>query len=71
MLILTRYSGEALLIGEARVTILGVAGAKQGHVRVTLGIEAPPDIRILRAELPQLEQAEKNGAPTAGKERYP
>lgn len=47
MLILTRQVGEEIVIGEAiRVEILGV---KQGQVR--LGIKAPKQCRVLRAEL--------------------
>lgn len=55
MLILARYLDEALFIGKARVTILEVTRRKHGRLRVKLGIEAPPDISILRAELPRLE----------------
>ena len=44
MLVLTRKSGESILIGgEVRVRVLGASGS-----RVRLGIEAPDDIRIVR-----------------------
>lgn len=44
MLVLTRRSGESILIGEdVRVRVLGSSGS-----RVRLGIEAPADVRILR-----------------------
>lgn len=47
MLILTRGVGEELVIGEAiRVEVLGI---KQGQVR--LGIKAPRQCKVLRAEL--------------------
>jgi carbon storage regulator len=47
MLILTRRSGESILIGnEIAVTVLGRQG---GHVR--LGIVAPRRVRVLRSEL--------------------
>ena len=47
MLILSRKIGEEIVIGEAiRVEVLGV---KQGQVR--LGIKAPKQCRVLRAEL--------------------
>ena len=47
MLVLSRKPGQAMMIGEdIRVTVVGVEGG-----RVTLGIEAPLDQRILRGEL--------------------
>lgn len=47
MLILTRQAGEELVIGEAiRVEVLGI---KHGQVR--LGIKAPRQCKVLRAEL--------------------
>ncbi len=52
MLILARYSQEAILIGDAQVTVLNIIQRK-GRIRVILGIDAPPEIPILRAELPR------------------
>ncbi len=53
MLVLTRRSGESILIGEeVRVRVLG-----SSSTRVRLGIEAPLDVRILR------EKAEPNDRP--------
>jgi carbon storage regulator len=47
MLVLSRKVGEQLVIGEnIRVVIHRVAGN-----RVTIGIEAPNDVRIIRGEL--------------------
>jgi carbon storage regulator len=47
MLVLTRRVGESLSIGDAvTVTVTAVNGT---HVR--LGIEAPPEVLILREEL--------------------
>lgn len=47
MLLLTRQIGESLYIGEQiKVTVV-----KQGKRHLQLGIEAPPDVRILREEL--------------------
>lgn len=44
MLVLTRKSGESILIGgDVRVRVLGASGS-----RVRLGIEAPDDVRIVR-----------------------
>ena len=49
MLVLSRRVGEKLVIGEEIVvTINRVAGQ-----RVSLGVEAPPHVRIVRAELAQ------------------
>ena len=59
MLILARYPQEAIVIGEVRVTVLDIIRWKQGRPRVILGIDAPPEISILRAELPCLESPEK------------
>lgn len=47
MLVLSRKEGEKLVIGEnITVVVSRVAGN-----RVTLGIEAPADVRIVRGEL--------------------
>lgn len=46
MLVLSRKSGEELLIGEARIEILSV-----GPKSVRLAIRAPRDVLILRGEL--------------------
>lgn len=49
MLVLTRRSGESIVIGgEIRIRVLRASGS-----RVRLGIEAPADVRIIR------EKAEK------------
>lgn len=51
MLVLTRKSSEQIFIGdEVVVTILKV----QGHT-VRIGIEAPKNVRVLRAELPKFD----------------
>ena len=63
MLILARYPQEAILIGEARVTVLEIIQRRHGRSRVTLGIEAPAAISILRAELSHVEAVMKNEAP--------
>ncbi len=47
MLVLSRKQGEQLQIGDnVTITVLEVRGRK-----LTLGIQAPNDVRILRAEL--------------------
>jgi carbon storage regulator len=46
-LVLSRRIGESILIGEnIRVVITAIAGNQ-----VRIGIEAPPEVRILRNEL--------------------
>ena len=48
MLVLSRKVGESILISESiRVTV--VKSTNNGHVR--LGIEAPPEVIVLREEL--------------------
>jgi carbon storage regulator len=47
MLVLSRKPGEKVTIGDAiTVTVLAISGKT-----VRIGIEAPTDVRILRAEL--------------------
>ena len=47
MLVLSRKEGESIVIaGDIRVTILRTNGRK-----ISLGIEAPEDVRIRRSEL--------------------
>ena len=47
MLVLTRKAGEKVVIGDGiTVTVLEVTGN-----RIRVGIDAPEDVRILRAEL--------------------
>jgi carbon storage regulator len=48
MLVLSRKVGESIFISESiRVTV--VQAAKNGRIR--LGIEAPPEVKVLREEL--------------------
>jgi len=52
MLVLTRKTNERIVIGDnIRITVVGVRG---NHVR--LGIEAPPEVVILRDELCRLDE---------------
>jgi carbon storage regulator len=47
MLVLTRKEGERILIGEnISVTVVRIVG---GGVR--LGVEAPPEVSVMRSEL--------------------
>ncbi len=58
MLILRRRTGEALLIGEnVRITVLDTS---DGAVR--LAIDAPKEISILRSELVQAMDANRDAA---------
>ena len=51
MLVLTRKAGQKVMIGD---TITVVVNKVEGN-RVTLGIEAPKDVLILRGELEKLQ----------------
>ena len=47
MLVLSRKVGESILISESiRVTVVQAANG-----RIRLGIDAPPDVKVLREEL--------------------
>jgi carbon storage regulator len=52
MLVLGRQPGETIVIGDVVVTILS---ARPG--RVSVGIEAPQDVKVLRGELVDDEEA--------------
>jgi carbon storage regulator len=53
MLVLSRKAGETLLIGDnIKVTINRIAGN-----RVTVGVEAPGQVKIIRGELEQFPPA--------------
>lgn len=61
MLVLSRKEGERLKLGDSIViTVVKVAGDK-----VRLGIEAPPNVLVLRDELELHEQAAEAVAPAA------
>lgn len=54
MLVLSRKVGESLMIGDGiRIVVFKVVGN-----RVTIGIQAPNDVRIRRAELELLVKDE-------------
>lgn len=54
MLVISRKTGDSILIGESiRITVLSQSGDK-----VTLGVDAPREISIVREEL--LETIEAN-----------
>jgi carbon storage regulator len=64
MLILTRRTGEKLMVGgDVTVTVLSVKGNQ-----IRLGIEAPPEIRVHREEIYLKIQAERKMSGLNGKE---
>lgn len=57
MLVLSRKLGERIVIGQdVTITVVRVSGN-----RVSLGIEAPADVRVIRAELLPIVDAFRNG----------
>lgn len=61
MLVLSRKEGERLVIGENIViTVNRISGN-----RITLGIDAPRDVRIVRGELEPREDAVQQQAPAS------
>ncbi len=61
MLVLSRKVGERILIGEnISVTVVRITG---GGVR--LGVEAPPDMAVIRQELKERLDAEEVSMPKA------
>lgn len=66
MLVLSRKIGEKVVIGDGIVVVVKrILGG-----RVTFGIEAPQDVRIVRGELPRFDEAPA-GVPAAACIRDP
>lgn len=62
MLVLSRKLHETIVInGNIKVTIVGISRHDQ---RVKLGVDAPDDVKILRAELTDDNTREITGRPT-------
>ena len=60
MLVLSRKIGEKVVIGDGIVLVVKrILGQ-----RVTFGIEAPQDVRIVRGELPRFDEAPEKQVPT-------
>ena len=59
MLVLSRRPGERLTIGEDIVLVVN----KVSGNRVTLAIEAPQDVRIVRGELAPLSKQKESSSP--------
>lgn len=56
MLVLSRKVGERILIGDK----IAITVVKIGHGGVRVGVEAPPELAVVREELArQLEQSER------------
>ncbi|MFT3951785.1 MAG: carbon storage regulator CsrA [Oscillospiraceae bacterium] len=65
MLILSRKAGESILInGNIEVKIIDVSGDK-----IKIGIDAPRSVSVLRSELRQTAEENKNAAESAGIEK--
>jgi carbon storage regulator len=63
MLVLSRKTNEAICIGpNMYVTVLAIQGG-----RVRLGVEAPRDVPILRAELQEWSPSDERSIPTPNK----
>jgi carbon storage regulator len=68
MLVLSRKTGEAIVLaGTVTVYVLGIE-----HDRVKIGVDAPPDVLVLRSELVHQERGaddDPDGEPRAGNPR--
>jgi carbon storage regulator len=61
MLVLTRKAGERVVIGQGiTVTVI-----RSGRGRVHLGIAAPPEVRVQRAEVPPRSALSSASLPVA------
>lgn len=59
MLVLSRKIGEKVVIGDGIVLVVKrILGQ-----RVTFGIEAPQDVRIVRGELPRFDEVSEEAVP--------
>jgi carbon storage regulator len=67
MLVLSRKIGEKVVIGDGIVVVVKrILGQ-----RVTFGIEAPEQVRIVRGELPRFETAPEATLPVKSRLRNP
>lgn len=67
MLVLSRKTGERIAIGgNVELTVVSVAGGK-----VKLGLSAPPDVAIRRAELLQCPTEASSRTQTESTDRHP
>ena len=65
MLVISRKAGESLVISEdIKITVISISNDK-----VSIGIEAPRDVKIVRQELLETIEANKESAEeTSGKD---
>ena len=64
MLVLTRFVGQEIRIGDAVVSVLGIQpGVNGGGLKVRLGISAPDHVNIVRREI---DKTERQKGPTDG-----
>jgi carbon storage regulator CsrA len=67
MLVLSRKAGQELVIGEdIRIVVTRVSGN-----RVTLGISAPDDVRIIRSELEVIVRSFEDDGAAKGRAESP
>ncbi len=64
MLILTRYTGQSIVIADNIV----VRVLRNNGSEVTLGIDAPRDVKINREEIQKRMEAARLGLPSADKD---
>jgi carbon storage regulator len=63
MLVLSRKANEVICIGpDTYITVLAIQGGK-----VRLGIEAPRDVPIRRAELQEWSPSDERGVPATNR----
>ncbi|HWQ77241.1 MAG TPA: carbon storage regulator [Anaerovoracaceae bacterium] len=66
MLVISRKAGESLVISEnIRITIVSL-----GNDKVTVGIDAPKEIKVVREELMETIEVNKASNVTAGEADY-
>jgi carbon storage regulator len=66
MLVISRKAGESLVISDdIRITVISVSSDK-----VSIGIEAPKDVKIVRQELLETIEANKASAEETEKKDY-
>ena len=53
MLVLSRKPGESIMVGNHKITVIGVVGGK-----IKIGVDAPGDVKVLRLELYERAQGD-------------